>query len=160
MNPGLSTQEAEQQTRQSVERSSQRLRVESLPLVLLHRDDQPAYLDALAKCQEAGLIEKCGVSMGSVERAEPFLENPFLGGIQIPANVLDRRFTHGGTTRRARERGARVFARSCYLQGLLLMSDENTPEHLKIVIPARTFFQQLAAEYDLPLPHLSGSGYA
>ena len=151
---GLSSQEITQKVRESVERSLQRLQVEWLPLVLLHRDDDLSQMDALALCQQAGLIGRCGVSVGDPGRAKPFLDHPAFGAIQVPANVLDRRFTHGGVTGPAKQRGALVFARSCYLQGLFLMDDENTPPHLHVVIPARNFFRQLAAEYGLPLSHL------
>ena len=154
MDAGLPAQKAVEQIRMSVERSLRRLQVESLPLVLLHRDNDPAYLDALALCQQAGLIGHCGVSMVHPANAAGFLANPVLGGLQVAANVLDRRYTHSGITAAAKERGALVFARSCYLQGLLLMKDADTPAHLRVVIPARTFFQNLAAEYDLPLPYL------
>lgn len=151
---GLPAAETKQKVRESVERSLQRLQVAWLPLVLLHRDDDLSQLEALAACQQAGLIGRCGVSVGDPDRARPFLSQPAFGAIQVPANVLDRRFTHGGITASARERHALVFARSCYLQGLLLMDDENTPDHLRVVIPARNFFRQLAAEFGLPLSHL------
>lgn len=150
---GLSEGEVEREVRASVERSLKRLQVDWLPLVLLHRDDDPSHLRALHLCQEAGLIGKCGVSMVRPERGELFLNDPALGGIQVPANVLDRRFT-SGITQAAKKAGAWVFARSCYLQGLLLMSDDNTPEHLRPVIPARNFFKKLAEESGIPLTHL------
>lgn len=151
---GLSPAEGRAQLRGSVERSLQRLKVDWLPLVLLHRDDDPSHLEALASCQEAGLIKNYGVSMVSPERAASFLADPGLGGIQVPANVLDRRFTESGITRSAHQRGAFVFARSCYLQGLLLMDDASTPPHLKPVIPARDFFKKFAADSGMPLTHL------
>lgn len=151
---GLPAGKVAAEIRSSVERSLRRLKVDWLPLILLHRDDDPSYLDALALCQQAGLIGKCGVSMGTTEHAAAFLENPALGGLQVPANVLDRRFTRGGVNKTAKEKGALVFARSCYLQGLLLMDDASTPPHLEPVIPARAFFRKLAADHGLPLNHL------
>lgn len=150
----LSAAEMTEKVRQSVERSLRRLQVDSLPLVLLHRDTDVSQMDALGLCQQAGLIGRCGVSVGDPDRAKSFLSHPSFGAIQVPANVLDRRFTHGGVTGPAKERGALVFARSCYLQGLLLMDDASTPAHLEVVIPARNFFRQLAAEFGLPLSHL------
>lgn len=148
----LPSREAEQAIRNSVEQSLRRLQADWLPLVLLHRDENPAYLDALCSCREAGLIGRCGVSFLSVARAQNLLAHPGLAGIQVPANVLDGRF-HEAIVR-AHARGALVFTRSCYLQGLLLLEDSATPAHLQAVTPDRAFFRRMAQQHGMPLPAL------
>jgi len=144
--------EARKAIRESVETSLRLLRVDRLPAVLLHRDVNPAHLDALAELRETGLIARSGVSLGNAVNAARLLPHPFLEAIQAPVNVLDPRFrdaTHG-----VHARGGLVFARSCYLQGLLLMDDTVTPPHLLIIKPARDFFRKLAEKQGIELSTL------
>lgn len=147
LSPQLSAREATQEIRHSVERSLRRLQVDRLPMVLLHGDTMPAHFDALNACQEAGLIERCGVSFLDVKNTDHFLSHPLFSGMQAPMNVLDQRFAAAARTTKAR--GGLVFTRSTYLQGLLLMSDEETPKHLMGVKPDRDFLNGLAAELGL-----------
>jgi len=146
--PGLTAAEARSAIEQSVHRSLRRLRTDTVFAVLLHRDESPEYLDALTACREAGIIRQAGVSLHSPTSTARFAAHPDLGAIQIPANVLDRRFTPHAAT--ARQRGALVFARSTYLQGLLLLGNNATPPHLRLIGPDRAFIHGLAAELALP----------
>lgn len=151
--PADATQaEAEGVLRESLETSLRLLGLDRLATVLLHRDTTPVHLDALATLREAGLIERSGVSLGNVENANRLAGHPALDAIQAPANVLDRRFQD--SISQVHASGGTVFTRSCYLQGLLLMDDEATPAHLRIVIPARNFYRQLAGELGIDLPAL------
>jgi len=148
----LSAAATERRIRVSVEESLRRLQAETVAVVLLHRDTYPAGLDALAKLCDGGLIGTGGVSVGSVTNARAFESHPDLGAVQAPVNVLDRRFESflGGV----RKRGGLVFARSCYLQGLLLMWDAATPEHLLPVRSSREYFRQLSQRFGMSLPEL------
>lgn len=150
--PGLSGGEAEIQIRTSVEESLRRLQADRVDVVLLHRDTNPAYLSVLDRCRTAGLIGAAGVSVGSVSNAERFLPDPCLRAVQAPLNVLDRRFDH--FVQAVHQRQGLVFARSCYLQGLLLMNDEATPPHLRPVQGDRAYFQKAAEELGVSLPEL------
>ena len=99
----------------------------------------------LRQWQQRGALRLVGVS---VDCALP----PTLGDcevVQIPANVLDRRFLKLMTERTA---GLRVFARSVYLQGLLLMPEERVPGHLRAVVPLCRALGRLAQD--------SGMGFA
>ncbi|MEI6536203.1 MAG: aldo/keto reductase, partial [Verrucomicrobiaceae bacterium] len=148
----LSDSESLAAIRQSLEQSLRHLRCERPPVVLLHRDGNAAHLAALATCRAAGLAQLCGVSLTNPASAGNFLLHPHLGAIQAPVNALDTRFN--AITRAAGDRGSLVFARSCYLQGLLLMTDEATPPHLLGVKPARDFLRQLADQQSLSLSEL------
>jgi len=152
LSPDLPLPEAIRAIRAGVEQSLERLQIDHLPLVLLHRDTAPLHLDALAKCREAGLIDGCGVSVADVENALRLLPHPGLAAVQLPMNVLDHRFC--AFARSVRLRQGRVFARSCYLQGLLLMDDASTPAHLRVVEAARAFYRHQADTLGLPLAEL------
>ena len=152
LSPDLSVAEARPVIRAGVEQSLRRLGTDHLPLVLLHRDTTPHHLDALVACREAGLIGACGVSLASVKNAERLLPHPDLEAVQVPMNVLDDRFR--AVARSVRSRQGRVFARSCYLQGLLLMTDDGTPPHLQGIAPVRAAFRDVADAWGLPLAEL------
>src|SRR5262249_55743113 len=47
--------------------------------------------------------------------------------VQLPYNVLDRRFEQSGCLGRLKSRGTEVHVRSVFLQGLLLSTQDNMP---------------------------------
>jgi aryl-alcohol dehydrogenase-like predicted oxidoreductase len=149
---GFSLTEARRSICESVENSLRLLKADYLPLVMLHRDQSPAHLEALMSCREKGLIERCGVSLMHPENAQQFLSDPSLDAIQAPANALDNRFREIIST--AHANGVLTFSRSTYLQGLLLMTDSSTPAHLRPITPDREFFAQIARELSLSLSAL------
>jgi len=148
----LSLTEARKSICESVENSLRRLQADSLPLVMLHRDGNPAHLEALMSCRERGLIERCGVSLMHPDNSQHFLSDPALDAIQVPASVIDNRFREIIST--AHARSVLTFSRSTYLQGLLLMDDASTPAHLRPITPDREFFCRMARELSLSLPAL------
>ena len=149
---GLSLTEERKLICKSVETSLRRLQGDSLSLVMLHRDGNPAHLEALVSLRDRGLIERCGVSLMHPENALPFLSDPALDAIQAPANVIDNRFREIISATHAR--GALTFSRSTYLQGLLLMDEASTPAHLRPVIPDREFLARIAQDLSLSLSAL------
>lgn len=82
----LSLTEAQKSICESVENSLRRLQADSLPLVMLHRDGNPAHLEALMSCRERRLIERCGVSLMHPDNARHFLSDPALDAIH--SNLL------------------------------------------------------------------------
>jgi aryl-alcohol dehydrogenase-like predicted oxidoreductase len=149
---GLSLKEEREFICKSVENSLRSLQGDSLSLVMLHRDGNPAHLEALVSLRDRGLIERCGVSLMHPENALPFLSDPSLDSIQAPANVIDNRFRE--IISAAHARGALTFSRSTYLQGLLLMDDASTPAHLRPVILDREFLARIAQDLSLSLSAL------
>lgn len=76
---------------------------------------------ALRESVERGFISACGVSLYHPEELSQALSLDPVNLIQIPFNVLDRRFLHAGLIDRSRKKKIRLFVRSVFLQGLLLM---------------------------------------
>jgi len=136
--------EAERFIEQTVLRSLQRLRLERLPVCLLHREEDLRFMPALEKMVGKGLIGGAGVSLDSDRFLAQAADARF---IQLPANILDRRFEAFWPA--ARKKGAHVFARSVYLQGLLLMPEETVRPELSEVIPARRKLEAVAREAGL-----------
>lgn len=76
---------------------------------------------ALRECVERGYITSYGVSLYQPEEFNRALSLDRIGLMQIPLNVLDRRFLQAGLVGQAHGIKMRLFVRSVFLQGLLLM---------------------------------------
>lgn len=145
---GATDMEAEEFIRKSLLQSLENLRVGQLEAVLFHRETDLKYLPLLQKMKTAGFIRKTGVSLDAT--VPPDTEKADL--IQVPSNVLDRRFRK--FMQQAHLHKAEIFVRSVYLQGLLLMPEEKIPENLAGVKPYRRKLEALATENAMPFPEL------
>ncbi|MDR0416729.1 MAG: aldo/keto reductase [Propionibacteriaceae bacterium] len=135
----------------SVEQSLRRLGLERIPVVLFHQDADARYLDVLLSLRDRGLIERVGVSCGHDPAAA--VRRVGHGGVQalqLPANILDDRHLVGGSFAAARDHGVSVYVRSVYLQGLLVMPENDIPGYLAGVLPARRALDRLAGEVGIP----------
>lgn len=126
----------------SLTRSLRNLRCEVLDGLLFHREDNLPHLPILQHLQERGLTRGIGVSLDSTKYVSQVGTLPLL---QVPCNVLDHRFdaliaSHPG----------QLFLRSVYLQGLLLLPEEQIQPELAAIIPWR----QKLAKLGLPLKEL------
>jgi len=129
----------------SILNSMSNLGKEFLDGCLFHREEDVKYMDMLLKARDNGLIRKAGISIDS----EAFLDRVLDSGaeyVQLPFNILDKRFTSGDFLRNAKSRGMSLFCRSIYLQGLLLMPEEKIPKRMKSVVHVRRKLEALAAE--------------
>ena len=145
--PDMSCAEGEAMIDASLERSLKNLGVPSLYAILFHREENLDYLPVLRKWQEKGAVRFVGTSVDGVLP----LGIGDCDAVQIPSNVLDRRFL---SLIKATDRKARVFVRSVYLQGLLLMPEERIPEHLRVVLPIRQALTALAEAAGMTLSEL------
>jgi aryl-alcohol dehydrogenase-like predicted oxidoreductase len=122
------------------------LGVDFIDVCLLHREKDALYMEELLKLKDEGIIGETGVSAYMPETAIGVIEEGLAGVVQIPANVFDNRFFERGVFNMAGEKEVSVFVRSVYLQGLLLMKENEAPEFLSEVRPALRILSSLAAE--------------
>ena len=146
----LSFSEAEKFINESVENSLRRLDLDYLDVCLFHHEMDIKYMDILNKLQSRGLIKGCGVSLDSADCCKEALEQN-IKFIQLPYNILDKRFDEF-LLKASKE--VKIFARSLYLQGLLLMPEEQIKPFLQEVIPARRKLEQLAKSSGMSMPEL------
>jgi len=111
--------------------SLQRLRVNSLYGLLLHRS-RP-WLDegvnaVLGQLKKEGVVKKIGVSIYSPDELAPLFSLASIDLVQAPFNLVDRRLSTTGWLARLHDNGVEIHARSAFLQGLLLMSQNAIPE--------------------------------
>lgn len=132
--------EAEKFIMDSVEKSLANLKINQLDAVLFHNENNLKYIKILMKAKDAGLTRIIGASLDSIVP-----ENAYeCEAVQVPGNILDRRFLE--FLRKAHQNGTKIYDRSVYLQGLLLMPEERIPEPLKEVIEYRRKLENLAKE--------------
>lgn len=109
-----------------LERSLRRLRQQKLAALMLHHESQmddweKDLGDWLIRQKSEGKFTAIGVSVYTPSKAFEALENSVVDFVQVPANIIDRRFENEGIFRRAQELGKKIYIRSIFLQGLLLM---------------------------------------
>jgi aryl-alcohol dehydrogenase-like predicted oxidoreductase len=101
--------------------------------LLLHRPGQllekigPSLFEALQVLKVDGLICKTGVSVYGTVGLDAIFEKYKLDLIQAPFNILDRGLVESGRAARMKAAGVEVHTRSAFLQGLLLMPEEQRP---------------------------------
>lgn len=116
------------------EKSINRLRVPVLNGYLLH-DPTGMYndeiLSGLAALKKSGRVKNVGVSIYEEKDALYAASLGSVDYIQIPYNIFDRRLDKTDFFTLTKKNNIKVFARSAFLQGLLLMKIDEIPPHLE-----------------------------
>ncbi len=117
----------------AVHSSLARLRQESLDAILLHRPAQllgaggDQVYETLRRLKADGVIAKVGISVYGPEELDSLFRHFDFDLVQAPLSILDRRLITSGWMARLADRGVEVHTRSAFLQGLLLMPEEDRP---------------------------------
>jgi aryl-alcohol dehydrogenase-like predicted oxidoreductase len=142
----------EQDINRAIKRSLERLRISALYGLMLHREE---WLDSLSLGLEKtlrtlvlyGAVHHIGVSLYTPVKALQALESDIMDIIQVPANILDRRFADAGVFDLAQETKKQVYIRSVFLQGLLLMKPEDLPANMAFAKKPIGKIDSLCAQY-------------
>ena len=113
-----------------------RLGLAKLYGLMLHTEDfldiwETGLKDTLDKFIEQGLVERIGVSVYSPQKAARALRTNGISLVQLPSNLLDRRFEKAGVFHEAKSFGKEIYVRSVFLQGLLLMNASDLPASMR-----------------------------
>ncbi len=115
--------------------SRRRIGVDQLD-VLLHRSDDvndsafAALRDTLLEERAAGRVGALGVSVyDEAELAMCHVALPELTLVQVPGSVVDRRLLGSALLAGLAASGVEVHVRSVFLQGLLLLAEDDLPAH-------------------------------
>jgi aryl-alcohol dehydrogenase-like predicted oxidoreductase len=114
--------------------SLMRLGISSVYGLLIHRADDlllpggDLLVERLLRLKQNGLVSKVGVSVYSGRQIDQVLERFPLDLIQLPINVLDQRLLQSGHLQKLKNSGVEIHARSAFLQGLLLMEQQEIPD--------------------------------
>ena len=118
----------------SVRESLDRLNVERLYGLLLHRpqllleQDGDRLYQALKQLKHGGLVKKIGVSVYEPAELDALCSRHQFDIVQAPFTILDRRLIDSGWLSRLAEQGTELHVRSVFLQGLLLMTPSDRPK--------------------------------
>jgi aryl-alcohol dehydrogenase-like predicted oxidoreductase len=140
--------------RNTLDASLNELKVPKLYGVLLHHQETMTLWEKGLKeiCQafiDSEKVQYMGVSVYSPTAAIKALNAEGIDLIQLPSNILDRRFEQADIFRIAKEKGKQIYIRSAFLQGLILMSLDKIPDHMGYVKPVLQRLDQLRLETGL-----------
>jgi len=139
----------------SVQRSLRRLQLQVLPLCLMHKESDYHYMESLIKIKEKGLARHIGVSGNSPDDSMTIVTGGHAEAVQLPSSLLDQRFVKAGVFSAAKERGVATFVRSVFLQGLLMMRDEEILPELAPALPVLARLRTIAREAGLTMQELA-----
>ncbi|MGH1418059.1 MAG: aldo/keto reductase [Hyphomicrobiaceae bacterium] len=117
----------------SIYRSCHQLGIASLPFLLLHRwNHRRSHSGRIWQClkelQAKGVVQHLGASVQNPMEANEAIVDPDVKFIQLPFNLLDRRFQKSGFPGHANFRQDVIIqARSVLLQGLLVLPSTKWP---------------------------------
>lgn len=129
----------------SVETSLRNLGISRLYALLIHNEELLGLWDKglreiLVGLIRSGKVERIGVSVYSPEKALESLNISEIDILQVPTNILDRRFEESNIFQIAQDKKKEVYIRSVFLQGLLLMDVKEIPEKMRF---AQVIVQEL-----------------
>ncbi len=110
-----------------------RLGVSSFYALLLHRPEQllgplgKELYEALYALKERGKVQKVGVSIYNPLELDELTRLFHFDLVQAPFNIIDSRLHRTGWLQRLKDDEVEIHTRSAFLQGLLLMPEENMP---------------------------------
>lgn len=116
-----------------VEKSLERLKINRLNEILLHRPDQlysyqgEIIYEILNKLKDRGLVNKIGISIYDTENTLKYFHRYHFDVIQIPFNLFDNRLFENNLNTKLISMNVEIQVRSIFLQGLLLQSLEEMP---------------------------------
>ena len=118
---------------EKIKESLQHLGLTKLYGYMLHRGadmQKEAVMAGLITAKAQGLVEKIGVSIYEPEEAMKAVDDTRVDIIQVPYNVLDQRLDSIGFFDKAKKNKKEIYARSAFLQGLLIMKPDEAEKHV------------------------------
>lgn len=111
--------------------------------------------DILKGFVASGKVRKVGVSVYSPGRAVEAIGIDGMDIVQVPSNILDRRFERHGIFELACQKKKQAYIRSVFLQGVILMNPDDLPSGLSSGRPILEKLDALASEFGLSRQELA-----
>ena len=133
--------------KQTLEESLERLCVSKLYGIMLHREELLEQWDqglgeTLSDLVLSGLVDHIGVSVYSPQKSLEALEIKGITMVQVPSNIMDRRFENAGVFQTAEIKSKLIYVRSIFLQGLLFKDHDD-------LLPSMSFASQTLKSFEL-----------
>jgi aryl-alcohol dehydrogenase-like predicted oxidoreductase len=137
-----------------------KIRVPQIYGIMLHREEMLALwhkglAEILSRFAAKGMVQKIGVSVYSPEKAMEALNTAGIDMVQVPTNILDRRFEKSGMFELAQRGKKQVYIRSIFLQGLLLIGPNDIPNKMLFAKPVIEKVHSLAKVLNLSIKELT-----
>jgi len=132
-----------------------KLRMPSVYGLLMHRADDllvaggDLLMNRLLRLKKDGFVSKIGVSVYSGRQIDQVLDRFSIDLIQLPINVLDQRLLQGAYLEKLKRAGVEIHARSVFLQGLLLMGQQDIPDYFNSVREKLDSYHQIISKRGL-----------
>lgn len=137
------------------------LRKNKLEALLLHsqkdlqKPGSKHLINWLLSIKSRGIVNKIGLSIYGENDLEG-ISRDFIDIIQLPLSIYDQRLIHNLTISKLRNEGYEIYARSIYLQGLILMRSNEWPKWIsKKTIDHHQKLEEFASKNDLKLIDLA-----
>lgn len=127
--------------------SQRQLGLDRIDVYLAHRGSdllRPGVLDALRAAAADGRIGAFGASIYGAAEGRSLLGIEDLAALQLPLHLADTAAADSGLLEAAARRGVAVFARSVFLQGLLLADPRALDRRFAAAAPALARLEDLA----------------
>lgn len=128
------------------------LQVDSVHALLLHgganllRPNSSIIWAALEALKSEMKVGRIGVSVYTPDELKGILDLFPVDIVQVPANILDQRFSKSGLLKQLREAGVEIHVRSAFLQGVLLSEPHTLGEFFDPLKPHLLSLRQTATD--------------
>lgn len=134
------------------EESLKRLRTNYIDALLCHSPDcirDTLFINKMSNLKKMGVVKNIGASIYDPEDAIYAAKLDSIDYIQVPYSIFDQRLDKTDFFKLAKKNKKKVFSRSVFLQGLILMEKEKVPEHLKKAKNYLNTLDKIIKKYDL-----------
>jgi len=138
-----------------LQNSLNKLKCNRISTLLLHdandlitSPNRDKYHQQLTSLKQQNIVDKIGISVYSPKQLEEIIASFNIDTVQLPLNFFDQRFLQNDLLDRLKQKNITVHARSVFLQGLLLMEQNNIPDYFQPYRKLLHSFIQLAAQLD------------
>lgn len=138
--------------KKNLENTLQRLGVDYLDSYLLHSARyvyNEAILETLAGMKKEGYVRNVGVSVYEIDEAIKCIESNKTNFMQLPYSIFDQRMKAGGVFDIAKKATTQIHSRSAFIQGLILMKEEEIPPFLEKAKPIIRKIDKICKMYGL-----------
>ena len=107
-------------------------------------------LKAMYELKKEGKVRHCGVSVYYPDEAKICIESPYVDFMQLPSSIFDQRMKNEGVFDLALQNGStQIHSRSAFIQGLILMNEEEVPTFLEGAKPIIKKIDSLCEKYEI-----------
>ena len=149
----LDKHKALDEARESLKGSCNSLSVEQIPICLFHQNKEQSAQQAnlilpfvFTSLKKEGLIEEGGISVYKPSDLTEITEWELIQNVQVPLNIFDLRIFNNNIIDTLIANNVRIFARSIFLQGLILMTDDQLTASMSFAIDPLKKLKSIASK--------------